>query len=162
MVADRTIEKTIAARGLPNESGRLVTKTKIGPRRFNAYPSTASEAEVEEAGYTLLVPKTNNAPKDSHHPEYCVHRLAMRCGYNNTANYNKSGNGDNGDLTAQVITGQIDGNPAQDLANEQCVRDTDAECRGVMLLDLYFNKKLVFFLELLQYRLLTLSSQDLH
>ena len=53
VVADSTIKNMLTARGPPNESGRFVTRMKIGPRLFNVNSFAASEAEVEEAGYLL-------------------------------------------------------------------------------------------------------------
>lgn len=40
------------ASGVPNERGRLVTKINIGPRDLGVCWLAASEAEVEEAGYS--------------------------------------------------------------------------------------------------------------
>ena len=53
VVADSTIRKMLTARGPPNESGRFVTRMKIGPRLFNVNSFAASDAEVDEAGYLL-------------------------------------------------------------------------------------------------------------
>jgi hypothetical protein len=47
---------TITANGPPNDSGRFVTRMKIGPRRLSACSFAASEAETEEAGYSPPVP----------------------------------------------------------------------------------------------------------
>jgi hypothetical protein len=38
--------------GVPKERGRLVTRMNIGPRDFRACSFAASEAEVDEAGYS--------------------------------------------------------------------------------------------------------------
>lgn len=47
-----TIRKMMTASGPPKERGRLVTRMKIGPRRASACSFAASEAEVEDAGYS--------------------------------------------------------------------------------------------------------------
>jgi hypothetical protein len=44
------------ANGPPNDSGRLVTRMKAGPRLFGVRSLAASEAEVEDAGYSPPVP----------------------------------------------------------------------------------------------------------
>jgi len=46
-------------RGPPKESGRLVTRMKMGPRWERVCSFAASDAEVEEAGYSpgLLLTK---------------------------------------------------------------------------------------------------------
>jgi hypothetical protein len=48
----KTIRKTDTARGVPNERGRLVTRMKIGPREPRACSFAASDADVDEAGYS--------------------------------------------------------------------------------------------------------------
>lgn len=55
--ADKTIKKMDTASGLPNASGRFVTRMKIGPRCFNLCSFAASLADVELAGYSPPVPK---------------------------------------------------------------------------------------------------------
>ena len=83
--AERTIRKTLTARGPPNDRGRFVTRMKIGPLCFKVCSLAASEADVEDAGYSPPVPKptidqspvkhdprsgnvlTDNAPSDGHH-----------------------------------------------------------------------------------------------
>ena len=52
VAAERTIRKMMTARGPPNDKGKLVTMMKIGPRRFNVCSFAASDAEVEDAGYS--------------------------------------------------------------------------------------------------------------
>lgn len=44
------------AKGVPKDSGKLVTKMKTGPRLDSACSFAASEAEVDEAGYSPPVP----------------------------------------------------------------------------------------------------------
>lgn len=56
VAAESTIKNTITAKGPPKESGRLVTRMKIGPRFFRACSLTASEADVDDAGYSPPVP----------------------------------------------------------------------------------------------------------
>lgn len=51
VAAERTIKKTLTAKGPPKASGRLVTRMKIGPRFFRVNSLAASEAELDEAGY---------------------------------------------------------------------------------------------------------------
>lgn len=48
------------ASGVPNDRGRLVTRMKIGPRDFRACSFAASDAEVDDAGYS-----------PSHNISYC-------------------------------------------------------------------------------------------
>lgn len=50
--ADKTMRKTQTANGPPKESGRLVTRMKMGPRRLRVCSLAASEAEVLAAGYS--------------------------------------------------------------------------------------------------------------
>lgn len=52
VAAERTIRKMMTARGPPNDRGKLVTMMKIGPRRFKVCSFAASDAEVEDAGYS--------------------------------------------------------------------------------------------------------------
>ena len=54
--ADKTIKKIDTDSGLPNASGRFVTRMKIGPRCFNLCSFAASLALVELAGYSPPVP----------------------------------------------------------------------------------------------------------
>jgi len=42
----------MTARGPPNDKGKLVTIIKMGPRRFRVCSFAASDAEVEDAGYS--------------------------------------------------------------------------------------------------------------
>ncbi len=42
----------MTAKGPPNERGKFVTIMKIGPRRFKVCSFAASDAEVEDAGYS--------------------------------------------------------------------------------------------------------------
>lgn len=46
----------MTANGPPIDSGRFVTKMKIGPRRSSVRSLAASEAETDEAGYSPPVP----------------------------------------------------------------------------------------------------------
>lgn len=62
VAAERTIKNTIAA-NVPKESGRLVTRIKMGPRFFNACSLAASEAEVDDAGYPPPVPNPTMPPE---------------------------------------------------------------------------------------------------
>ena len=57
VAAERTIKKTITASGPPKDSGKLVTIMKIGPRLFRLCSFAASDAEVDDAGYSPPVPK---------------------------------------------------------------------------------------------------------
>jgi hypothetical protein len=50
------MRKTTTAKGPPNDSGRFVTKINVGPRLFNERSLAASEAEIEDAGYSPPVP----------------------------------------------------------------------------------------------------------
>lgn len=52
VVIERTIRKTITANGPPAERGRFVTRMNIGPRLLGVCSFAASEAEVEDAGYS--------------------------------------------------------------------------------------------------------------
>ena len=57
VVAWRTMRKIDDARGTPKDSGRFVTKMKIVPLRFRVYEFAASDADVDDAGYSPPVPK---------------------------------------------------------------------------------------------------------
>ena len=57
LAAEKTIRKTDTANVPPNESGKFVTKMKIGPRCFRVCSLAASDADVEDAGYSPPVPK---------------------------------------------------------------------------------------------------------
>lgn len=46
------MRKMMTARGPPNDRGKFVTMMKIGPRRFKVCSLAASDAEVEDAGYS--------------------------------------------------------------------------------------------------------------
>jgi hypothetical protein len=46
------MRKIEVARGVPKDRGRLVTRMNIGPRDSRLCSLAASEAEVEEAGYS--------------------------------------------------------------------------------------------------------------
>lgn len=48
------MRKMETARGPPNDRGRLVTSIKMGPRFFKLCSLAASEADVDEAGYSPL------------------------------------------------------------------------------------------------------------
>lgn len=48
----KTIKKIEMAKGPPKDRGRLVTRMKIGPRDLRDRSFAASEAEVEDAGYS--------------------------------------------------------------------------------------------------------------
>ncbi len=50
------MRKTQTARGPPNDKGRFVTRMKIGPRRLRVYSLAASDADVDDAGYSPPVP----------------------------------------------------------------------------------------------------------
>lgn len=50
------MRKTHTAKGLPNESGKLVTMMKVGPLLFRLSSLAASDADVDEAGYSPPVP----------------------------------------------------------------------------------------------------------
>lgn len=50
--AENTIRNTMTASGVPNDRGRFVTRINIGPRFFSACSFAASEADVDEAGYS--------------------------------------------------------------------------------------------------------------
>ena len=50
--AERTMRKTKTAKGPPKERGRLVTRMKMGPRDLGVCSFAASEAEVDDAGYS--------------------------------------------------------------------------------------------------------------
>ena len=56
VVAARTIRNTQTAKGPPKDNGRFVTRMKMGPRFFSVYSLAASDAEVDEAGYSPPVP----------------------------------------------------------------------------------------------------------
>lgn len=45
------------ARGPPKDNGRFVTRMKTGPRCLGACSFAASDAEVEDAGYSPPTPK---------------------------------------------------------------------------------------------------------
>jgi hypothetical protein len=49
------MRNTQTASGVPKDRGRFVTRMKIGPRAFKACSFAASEAEVEEAGYSPFI-----------------------------------------------------------------------------------------------------------
>jgi hypothetical protein len=82
----KTIRKIDTASGVPKERGRFVTRMNIGPRDLRVCWFAASEALVEEAGYSprrksVLVTvcefvehttstKTNNSSSNGHHPEH--------------------------------------------------------------------------------------------
>jgi hypothetical protein len=50
--AEKTMRNTATARGVPKDRGRFVTRMKIGPRDLRECSFAASDAEVEEAGYS--------------------------------------------------------------------------------------------------------------
>lgn len=52
VVIARTIKKTMTANGPPTDRGRFVTRMKMGPRLLSECSFAASEAEVEDAGYS--------------------------------------------------------------------------------------------------------------
>jgi len=49
------MRKMETASGPPNDRGRLVTRIKMGPRLFKVCSFAASEADVDEAGYSPAV-----------------------------------------------------------------------------------------------------------
>lgn len=51
------MRKVETARGVPKERGKLVTRMNIGPRLSGACSFAASEAEVDDAGYSPPTPK---------------------------------------------------------------------------------------------------------
>jgi hypothetical protein len=51
------MRKIEVARGTPKERGKLVTRMKVLPLRLRLYPFAASDADVDEAGYSPPVPK---------------------------------------------------------------------------------------------------------
>ena len=55
--AEATIKNTITANGPPKLSGRFVTRTNTGPRFASARSFAASDALVDEAGYSPPTPK---------------------------------------------------------------------------------------------------------
>ena len=55
--ADSTMRKIEEARGTPKVNGRFVTRMKTVPRLLSEYALAASEADVDEAGYSPPVPK---------------------------------------------------------------------------------------------------------
>lgn len=57
------MRNTLTANGPPNERGRLVTRMKIGPRFLSVNSFAASEAEVDDAGYSPPVPNPT-IPRD--------------------------------------------------------------------------------------------------
>lgn len=46
----------MTAKGPPKDRGKLVTRMKMGPRYFGVCSLAASDAEVEDAGYSPPVP----------------------------------------------------------------------------------------------------------
>lgn len=69
--AERTMRKMMTARGPPNDRGKFVTMMKIGPRRFNVCSLAASDAEVEDAGYSPgSVSKSGNVRVRAHINEH--------------------------------------------------------------------------------------------
>ena len=46
------MRKMETARGPPKDNGRLVTRMKMGPRFFKVRSFAASDADVDEAGYS--------------------------------------------------------------------------------------------------------------
>ena len=60
------------ARGVPKERGRLVTRMKIGQRWEGWCSFAASEAEVEDAGYSPFVLLVN-----------LVHQILVKVGERN-------------------------------------------------------------------------------
>lgn len=56
-VAESTIRKIMTANGPPEARGRFVTRINMGPRFFKACSFAASDAEVDEAGYSPPAPK---------------------------------------------------------------------------------------------------------
>ena len=108
------------ASGPPNESGRLVTRMKIGPLCFSVFSLAASEAEVLEAGYSPPVPKptTPRAMVNIQNMPIVVLPLAA----DTTKNDHQGGEND-GNFTSEVVAGQSNGELPNDLANQQGIRD---------------------------------------
>lgn len=98
---------------------------KAGPRCFGIKSLAASEAEVEEAGYSPPVPvdinvsshtyaysalqehtESHNTSRHGHHPEHAVDGRSMRRGCENSADDNHDGRKDYGRLPAEIVTGQ--------------------------------------------------------
>jgi hypothetical protein len=46
------MRNTMTASGVPNDRGRFVTRMKSGPRLLRACSFAASDAEVDDAGYS--------------------------------------------------------------------------------------------------------------
>jgi hypothetical protein len=87
----------MTASGVPNDNGRFVTIMKTGPRFLRVCSLAASDAEVDDAGYSPkalvrywvfqtnldeLTPysKPNDSPSYSHHPEHtnkCISLLII-------------------------------------------------------------------------------------
>lgn len=57
VAAERTMRKIEDARGTPNVRGKFVTRIKTVPRLLSVYALAASDADVEDAGYSPPVPK---------------------------------------------------------------------------------------------------------
>jgi hypothetical protein len=82
------------ASGVPKDKGRFVTRMKTGPRDLRACSLAASDAEVDEAGYSPcndgqqlegqingeeLTPytKPNDPSSDGHHPEHTGRYISL-------------------------------------------------------------------------------------
>jgi hypothetical protein len=53
------MRKIETASGPPKDKGRLVTRMKIGPRFFKVCSFAASDADVDEAGYSPTIMSKN-------------------------------------------------------------------------------------------------------
>lgn len=113
------------ANGPPKDSGKLVTMMKAGPRCFGIKSLAASEAEVEDAGYSPPVPvdisvsshtyahgalqeptESHDTSRHGHHPEHAVDGRSMRRSCENAADDNHDSRKDNGRFPTEIVTGQ--------------------------------------------------------
>lgn len=114
------------AKGPPKESGKLVTMMKAGPRCLGINSLAASEADVEDAGYSPPAPvnigvkidfrmeclalqeqtESHDASCHSHHPEHTVNGHSIGGSCEDATDDNHDSREDNSHISAQVVAGQ--------------------------------------------------------
>ncbi len=118
--ADAEHKATLSAHFV-SEAGpaHLVTRMKIFPRSRPNFSLAASEADVEQAGYSPPTPTPAIPRATVKHPQHTFNRVAAGGRRERHTNDDQDSRADHGGLTADVIADEADADLTDDLTDEQ-------------------------------------------
>ena len=109
--------------GLPNESGKLVTRMKIGPRLRQPVLVRRLGRAGAASGILAAGSKADDTSGYGQHPEHADDARSVSSSAENPTDDDHDCCDDNGGFTSEVVAGQSDCELSDDFADKQSVRN---------------------------------------